>query len=78
MTRLEEATANLAPNLSVNDPNPAETAPVETAPVETAPVETAPVQADSWKVNLLYDGDCPLCLREVNFLQKKGRWTRHR
>lgn len=27
--------------------------------------------ADSWKVNLLYDGDCPLCLREVNFLQKK-------
>ena len=66
MTRLEEATANLAPNLSVNDPNPA-----ETAPVETAPVETAPVQADSWKVNLLYDGDCPLCLREVNFLQKK-------
>ena len=24
-----------------------------------------------WKVNLLYDGDCPLCLREVNFLQKK-------
>lgn len=25
----------------------------------------------SWKINLLYDGDCPLCLREVNFLQKK-------
>ena len=24
-----------------------------------------------WKINLLYDGDCPLCLREVNFLQKK-------
>lgn len=24
-----------------------------------------------WKVNLLYDGECPLCLREVNFLQKK-------
>lgn len=24
-----------------------------------------------WQVNLLYDGDCPLCLREVNFLQKK-------
>ncbi len=26
---------------------------------------------NSWKINLLYDGDCPLCLREVNFLQKK-------
>ncbi|MEO0869450.1 MAG: DUF393 domain-containing protein [Cyanobacteria bacterium J06642_11] len=24
-----------------------------------------------WKIKLLYDGDCPLCLREVNFLQKK-------
>ncbi len=24
-----------------------------------------------WKVNLLYDGECQLCLREVNFLQKK-------
>jgi predicted DCC family thiol-disulfide oxidoreductase YuxK len=25
----------------------------------------------SWKINLLYDGACPLCLREVSFLQKK-------
>ncbi|WP_121970622.1 DUF393 domain-containing protein [Leptolyngbya sp. BC1307] len=25
-----------------------------------------------WKVNLLYDGECPLCLREVNFLKKKN------
>ncbi|MDB9525152.1 DUF393 domain-containing protein [Oscillatoria sp. CS-180] len=25
----------------------------------------------SWKIALLYDGDCPLCLREVNFLRKK-------
>jgi len=27
--------------------------------------------ADNWQIQLLYDGDCPLCLREVNFLQKK-------
>ncbi|WP_204137736.1 thiol-disulfide oxidoreductase DCC family protein [Halomicronema sp. CCY15110] len=26
---------------------------------------------DNWQIKLLYDGDCPLCLREVNFLQKK-------
>jgi predicted DCC family thiol-disulfide oxidoreductase YuxK len=26
---------------------------------------------ESWKIKLLYDGDCPLCLREVNFLQKR-------
>ncbi|MEL6222718.1 MAG: DUF393 domain-containing protein [Cyanobacteria bacterium J06627_8] len=24
-----------------------------------------------WAIRLLYDGDCPLCLREVNFLKKK-------
>ena len=24
-----------------------------------------------WKIKLLYDGDCPLCLREVNFLRQK-------
>lgn len=25
----------------------------------------------SWKIKLLYDGECPLCLREVGFLTKK-------
>lgn len=24
-----------------------------------------------WKIKLLYDGKCPLCLREVNFLKKR-------
>ncbi|NJL47419.1 MAG: DUF393 domain-containing protein [Leptolyngbyaceae cyanobacterium SM2_5_2] len=24
-----------------------------------------------WAINLLYDGDCPLCVREVNFLRQK-------
>ncbi|MEM6835921.1 MAG: DUF393 domain-containing protein [Cyanobacteria bacterium P01_C01_bin.120] len=28
-------------------------------------------KANDWQIKLLYDGDCPLCLREVNFLQKK-------
>lgn len=27
----------------------------------------------TWKVKLLYDGECPLCVREVNFLQKRDR-----
>ena len=34
-------------------------------------VESANNNAPTWKLNLLYDGECPLCLREVNFLQKK-------
>jgi predicted DCC family thiol-disulfide oxidoreductase YuxK len=25
----------------------------------------------SWQIQLLYDGACPLCLREVNFLKKR-------
>jgi predicted DCC family thiol-disulfide oxidoreductase YuxK len=25
----------------------------------------------AWKIKLLYDGECPLCLREVNFLKKR-------
>ncbi|HEY9297503.1 MAG TPA: DUF393 domain-containing protein [Phormidium sp.] len=25
----------------------------------------------SWQIELLYDGQCPLCLREVNFLQRR-------
>lgn len=28
-------------------------------------------QLSSWKIKLLYDGECPLCLREVNFLQQR-------
>jgi predicted DCC family thiol-disulfide oxidoreductase YuxK len=31
------------------------------------PLSTVP----SWKIKLLYDGQCPLCLREVNFLKKR-------
>ena len=29
--------------------------------------------APTWRINLLYDGDCPLCVREVEFLRKKDR-----
>ncbi len=27
----------------------------------------------TWKIKLLYDGECPLCLREVNFLRQQDR-----
>jgi predicted DCC family thiol-disulfide oxidoreductase YuxK len=27
--------------------------------------------APSWKIKLLYDGQCPLCMREVNFLRRR-------
>jgi predicted DCC family thiol-disulfide oxidoreductase YuxK len=27
----------------------------------------------SWQIKLLYDGECPLCLREVDFLRRRDR-----
>jgi predicted DCC family thiol-disulfide oxidoreductase YuxK len=27
----------------------------------------------SWKIKLLYDGECPLCVREVNFLRQRDQ-----
>lgn len=29
------------------------------------------IERPKWKIKLLYDGECPLCVREVNFLTKK-------
>ncbi|MEM9905928.1 MAG: DUF393 domain-containing protein [Cyanobacteria bacterium P01_D01_bin.44] len=33
--------------------------------------ETSRIPAQAWQIKLLYDGECPLCMREVNFLQKR-------
>lgn len=38
------------------------------------PIEVAtpsPSVSKSWQIKLLYDGECPLCMREVNFLRKR-------
>ncbi|MBE9145403.1 thiol-disulfide oxidoreductase DCC family protein, partial [Planktothrix mougeotii] len=37
--------------------------------VET--LNSSSITSTSGKIKLLYDGECPLCLREVNFLQKR-------
>lgn len=34
---------------------------------ESVEVKSSP----SWQIELLYDGQCPLCVREVNFLKKR-------
>jgi predicted DCC family thiol-disulfide oxidoreductase YuxK len=38
---------------------------------DTAAKPSSAAAAIPWKVNLLYDSDCPLCLKEVRFLQKR-------
>lgn len=37
----------------------------------STPESAAPAALPTWKIKLLYDGDCPLCVREVNFLRKR-------
>ena len=39
------------------------------ASVEVATVSFS--EKASWQIKLLYDGECPLCVREVNFLRKR-------
>lgn len=38
---------------------------------EPIPVDPQSPSSPTWQIKLLYDGQCPLCLREVNFLQKR-------
>jgi len=38
---------------------------------QSVEVATQPQSSSSWQIELLYDGECPLCLREVNFLKKR-------
>ena len=43
-----------------------------TQPYESIEITTQSMSASkSWQIKLLYDGECPLCLREVNFLRKR-------
>lgn len=32
-----------------------------------------PSQFPTWQIKLLYDSECPLCMREVNFLKKRDQ-----
>jgi predicted DCC family thiol-disulfide oxidoreductase YuxK len=42
----------------------------QTQPTSASEI-TQPETNPSWKIKLLYDGECPLCVREVNFLRKR-------
>lgn len=45
--------------------------PLSDATDESIEVATQSPEAQTWAIKLLYDGECPLCLREVNFLRKR-------
>lgn len=42
-----------------------------TSPTPIAPPSCSETASPNWQIELLYDGECPLCLREVHFLRQK-------
>lgn len=46
-------------------------AKISSARLQSSASELTAGAAPSWKIKLLYDGQCPLCVREVNFLRKR-------
>ena len=44
----------------------------KTQSYESVEAATQPLSSSQlWQIKLLYDGECPLCVREVNFLRKR-------
>jgi predicted DCC family thiol-disulfide oxidoreductase YuxK len=41
--------------------------------MQTNPELEQSTPSTRWQIKLLYDGECPLCVREVNFLQNRDR-----
>ena len=45
--------------------------PVNNQLDKSVELSQSPSSLQLWQIELLYDGECPLCLREVNFLKKR-------
>lgn len=39
----------------------------------SAPPMEGNVELQNWKIKMLYDGECPLCMREVNMLRERNK-----
>ncbi|MGF1537202.1 MAG: thiol-disulfide oxidoreductase DCC family protein [Elainellaceae cyanobacterium] len=42
-----------------------------TSKPDSSTAQDSPRSEGAWRIKLLYDGECPLCLREVNFLKQR-------
>ncbi|GLC37420.1 hypothetical protein PLESTB_001589300 [Pleodorina starrii] len=57
-------------------PRPARALLVRASSSASSAATASPAEAvprPSWDIRLLYDGDCPLCLKEVNFLRSRNQ-----
>lgn len=50
-----------------------EASTVEPAAASKGDLEKQSDSGQSWKIKMLYDGDCPLCMREVNMLRERNK-----
>ncbi|KAK3035812.1 hypothetical protein RJ639_034628, partial [Escallonia herrerae] len=46
---------------------------VATVPVAPKKVGEEEQSSQNWKIKMLYDGECPLCMREVNMLRERDK-----
>ncbi|CAI5955974.1 unnamed protein product [Closterium sp. NIES-64] len=46
-------------------------AAAQASPVQAATADES--EGDTWQLKLLYDGDCPICMREVDFLRGRNK-----
>ncbi|KAJ8449133.1 hypothetical protein Cgig2_004188 [Carnegiea gigantea] len=46
---------------------------VEPAVASKRDLEKQSDSGQNWKIKMLYDGDCPLCMREVNMLRERNK-----
>ncbi|XP_054805378.1 uncharacterized protein At5g50100, chloroplastic isoform X2 [Prosopis cineraria] len=46
------------------------------AEIEVSKRESEEQSPEDWKIKMLYDGDCPLCMREVNMLRERNKTYR--
>eukprot|EP00439_Symbiodinium_sp_Y106_P080283 s2120_g19.t1 len=51
--------------------NDAQEDTAQTPQSEVQPLTLQHLKDDRWVINLLYDGDCPSCMKQVEFLQKR-------
>lgn len=51
--------------------SPLSQAPDQRSPSLSSTSSEVSSTAPTWKIKLLYDGECPLCLREVDFLKRR-------
>ncbi|XP_020100711.1 uncharacterized protein At5g50100, mitochondrial isoform X2 [Ananas comosus] len=74
-TRVPRASSRFQTPLSRSNPLYAFRCQIQTDanPQSTIKLKDDDSSSKTWKIKMLYDGDCPLCMREVNMLKERNK-----